>query len=90
MRGSLRNARETVDACTPARWAISRIVLGGAGMLKKNGSNSVGLNSGRTNVREARRHSAIGQRDGGNEHRLRPHPKTTVAVEHFINDEDFL
>ena len=59
-------------------------------MLKKNGSNSVGLNSGRTNVREARRHRAIGQRVGGNEHRLRPHPKTTVAVEHFINDEDFL
>jgi hypothetical protein len=29
MRGSLRNARETVDACTPARWAMSRIVLGG-------------------------------------------------------------
>ena len=44
----------------------------------------------RPHVGEARRRGAVGQRDGGGEHRVRAHPEAEVAVEEFVDDEEFL
>ena len=41
-------------------------------------------------VGETRHAPAVGEGDAFDEHRLRPDPETMVAVEHLIDDEDFL